>query len=564
MMRVIRILITLGVLGLFSVTAGAASIVSSKHNMSVTGPGPVIASQETQVCIFCHTPHEAAPVAPLWNRRDSGASYTPYSSSTAIAAPGQPTGTSVLCLSCHDGTVALGDVLSQTTNIVMAGGVVTMPPGPGLIGTDLTHDHPISFEYSSILASQNGQLADPGTLRPQFKLDAAGRLQCTTCHDAHDDQYGNFLVWPNSRSQLCVECHQKTGWSAASHNNSTATWNGAGTDPWPNVDGTTVQENACENCHLPHSATGGPRLLQHAVEEDNCSACHNGNVASLNVMADFAKASVHPIAITTLVHDPVEPGTVTQRHVECADCHDSHAANGAANPVAGALANVRGIDLSGGEVQPIANSYEICFRCHAEDPGLIANPTPRQHDQLNTRLEFQLSNPSYHPVAGAGRNPDVPSLIAPLTPASVIQCTDCHNSNTSTVAGGTGPDGPHGSTFDPLLARRYDTQDNTNESAQAYALCYACHSRNNILNDQSFGEHSKHINGESTPCNICHDPHGVSATQGTSVNNTHLINFDTSVVTPNSNGLLRFVDNGRFRGACDLRCHGFNHNNETY
>jgi hypothetical protein len=146
----------------------------------------------------------------------------------------------------------------------------------------------------------------------------------------------------------------------------------------------------------------------------------------------------------------------------------------------------------------------------------------------------------------------------------MMTCTDCHNSDQARSAGGAGPEGPHGSSFAPILVRNYATIDNTPESASNYALCYGCHSQDSILNDDSFREHDKHIRGEDTPCNACHDPHGISATQGNSTNNSHLINFDTSIVFPNQNGLLRFVDNGQFAGSCDLLCHGEDHDNFDY
>ena len=108
------------------------------------------------------------------------------------------------------------------------------------------------------------------------------------------------------------------------------------------------------------------------------------------------------------------------------------------------------------------------------------------------------------------------------------------------------------------------TLDNTQESPSNYALCYNCHDRDSILNDESFPEHDKHIRGEDTPCNVCHDPHGISATQGNSVNNSHLINFDGSVVSPNGQGLLRFEDRGERAGSCDLSCHGEDHDDFSY
>jgi predicted CXXCH cytochrome family protein len=562
MNKPIAIFVTWLAMSLTSV-ALAQSIEQTPHNLSVTGPGAIRAATESQICEFCHTPHDSSPAAALWNRRAPNTGYVPYASSTAVAQPGQPTGSSLLCLSCHDGTIALGELISRPNAIVMAGGITTMPPGSGLTGTDLRFDHPISFEYSASLAMQNGELAMPGSFNPALKLDAGGQLQCTTCHDAHDNRYGAFLVQPNVGSTLCTECHRETGWLQTSHSQSAATWDGQGQDPWPDTGFSTVADNGCSNCHLPHAVSGGPRLLRHAAEEDNCAACHTGHVADQDVMSLFSQFSSHRVQDTTLVHDPVEPAVVDVRHVECADCHDAHATQSAR--VAGDTpANVRGVSLSGTEIAQAINTYEICLRCHGESPNQAPSRTPRQLDQSNMRLKIQLNNPSFHPIAGPGRNSNVPSLISPLTEQSVIGCVDCHNSNQAASAGGGGPEGPHGSAFAPILVRNYETIDNTPESAANYALCYACHSRNSILNDQSFGEHDKHIRGEDTPCNACHDPHGVSSTQGNDTNNSHLINFDTSIVFPNSNGQLRFVDNGQNRGSCDLRCHGENHVNFDY
>ena len=113
-------------------------------------------------------------------------------------------------------------------------------------------------------------------------------------------------------------------------------------------------------------------------------------------------------------------------------------------------------------------------------------------------------------------------------------------------------------------ASRYDTTDNTQESPAAYELCYKCHNRSSILGDESFDDHDKHIRGEDTPCSVCHDAHGIASSQGTMTGNSHLINFDLSVVFPNSNNQLNFIDQGFRRGACNLRCHGEDHDNENY
>ena len=76
-----------------------------------------------------------------------------------------------------------------------------------IIGTDLTAYHPVSFNYDTALTALNGQLRDPSTLSQEVRLDPAGQVQCTSCHDAHNNQYGNFLVKDNTASAMCLDCH---------------------------------------------------------------------------------------------------------------------------------------------------------------------------------------------------------------------------------------------------------------------------------------------------------------------------------------------------------------------
>jgi len=544
-------------------------IQDTKHNLSLSGPGTVKSVFESRICIFCHVPHMARSDVPyLWNRSDSTASYIPYQSSTLYATVGQPTGSSKLCLSCHDGTIALGSLIFNQ-EIPFTGGMRFIPEGPSKIGTDLSDDHPVSFQYDSGLALANGELLLPSTIPAPIKLDNNQQLQCTTCHDPHDDTNGKFLVVPRESSEICHGCHIKNGWSASAHKNSNAIWNGMGTDPWPSpyYDGTSVNSvslNSCQNCHFSHSAGGHERLLRYVFEEDNCLICHNGNVASKDIESDLSKPYKHAVQDYTGIHDPAEDysGSV-QDHVECTDCHNPHWVKASNNPLAPSVSAVNegttGIDTNSQFIPLVNNQYEICFKCHADNNVISTMPIDRQIQQLNTRLEFDPSGPSYHPVEVQGVNSNVPSLIPPLNVSDVIFCTDCHSSDNP-----SGPKGPHGSNYQYLLRDNYITQDFTIESSLNYALCYTCHDRNNILGNNSFSWHAEHIVGQSTPCSACHDAHGISTTQGNSLNNSHLINFDITIVQPDSQGRLRFEDSGTFSGSCYLNCHGSAHEPKQY
>ncbi|HXE41981.1 MAG TPA: cytochrome c3 family protein [Candidatus Baltobacteraceae bacterium] len=555
-------------IGLFFATSlRANSVVTSVHNLSVSSPGTIKATAEGDVCIFCHTVHRANGQTPLWNHNMSGVTnYIVYSSPTLKAVVGQPNGSSRLCLSCHDGTVALGSVNSRTSTIQMQNGVTTMPTGRGNLGTDLSGDHPISFIYDAALVAQDPALNNPAQLTGKVKLDHDKQMQCTSCHDPHDDQFGNFLVMDNTASALCIACHNNPTWPTSAHAMSpkvlTANIASQLSATTPVKPTQTVSELACDSCHTPHRAASKQFLMRFDAPEQNCLVCHNGDLSSKNVAADFQKISVHPVTLNGKSHspneDPINPPT---RHVTCTDCHNPHAASTlAANPpdVSGALTGVKGINEVGAVINPIVHEYEVCFRCHADSAARGPATVTRQFIQTNVRLQFSTANQSFHPVEEQGKNDTVPSLISPMLPQSLISCTDCHNSDTSPAAGGSGANGPHGSIFAPLLERNLSTQDFQAESPEQYALCYKCHDRMRILANQSFAFHSKHVVDDQTACTTCHDSHGVA-------NAPHLINFNTTFVTPSLlNGQLQYNSTGFLHGNCSLTCHGKDHNATPY
>ncbi len=189
---------------------GYAQITGSAHDFSGNSWNTT-----TEICIVCHTPHnsQTLPDAPLWNHQLSAVTnYTLYTnavSGTFDATAGQPDGASKLCLSCHDGTVALENFGSITTGTHFI-------PGLYNLGTNLSNDHPISFVYNNALANTDGGLFNP-TTQPsglggtiQNDLLISNKMQCSSCHDVHNKYNLQYLLKKdNTGSALCLTCHNK-------------------------------------------------------------------------------------------------------------------------------------------------------------------------------------------------------------------------------------------------------------------------------------------------------------------------------------------------------------------
>lgn len=540
--------------------AEAKSIVDSMHNLSVSGPGPVKATGESEICIFCHTPHGArSDVAYLWNRRDTATVYTPYISSTLKAAVGQPTGSSRLCLSCHDGTIAPGAVLSRSSEISFA---ASMAGRSSDLGTNLADDHPVSFSYSAAAAMPNSQLKGVTALPSNVRLDSDGQMQCTSCHNPHNDQYGKFLVMSGLGGALCISCHQKTNWGGSSHALSNSTWNGVTPDPWPNSSYSTVADNACGSCHRPHGAGQPQRLLNYSVEETTCLVCHSGTVAAKNILTDLNKPYRHPVFSYTGVHDAAEnySGPVS-KHVECVDCHNPHQANStsyAAPLVPGRLQGVPGVDFyTNSYLSTAVNEYQVCFKCHGDlsNNVLTSVPQPITRYWTNTRdNRVKFGGVSYHPVLQPLNKISDNMLVAPYYKGAMLYCTDCHGSDSSTVRGA------HGSIYEFILVARLDTSAVLPTAPTAYltdnALCFKCHNASALTGGSTkFPQHKKHLtDGHMERCVYCHDPHGSPVNPG-------MINFDMrSGIVSLSNGkpiTLSYPLNAKT--TCVLVCHGVTH-----
>jgi predicted CXXCH cytochrome family protein len=145
----------------------------------------------------------------------------------------QPGGVSKLCLSCHDGNVAVnnyGRVQNGAGNGDDASTGVFKGDAPVFIvddykigkNGDLSNHHPIGFDYVTVYNTDD----EIQSIGSNFTVDKSGatvytigdllwggKMECTTCHDVHNTKnQGEKFLWKSDvQSALCLTCHVKDG-----------------------------------------------------------------------------------------------------------------------------------------------------------------------------------------------------------------------------------------------------------------------------------------------------------------------------------------------------------------
>lgn len=246
----------IGLVGILPVTHGEAiigdpaqgtndPILGSKHDFSglnrragVVAMPSVAFSDYGNPCVYCHIPPEQSETDTTsygaiegWNRYQPATDrFELYNSKYLDSKTRTPSPISLLCLSCHDGTMAVDMTvfkpgtfdnaedaamhmrINGEDNTVSCGkchnGRVAHDISIKHIGTDLSNDHPISMRYAGLLRS------DPDFRRPNTASGFSngvrlyeGRVECASCHNVHDPEKDLFLR-VNS-DVLCQTCHTK-------------------------------------------------------------------------------------------------------------------------------------------------------------------------------------------------------------------------------------------------------------------------------------------------------------------------------------------------------------------
>lgn len=197
----------------------------TKHNFASQTYSPTAFFYSTrQVCVFCHATHNADQnIGQLWNHEtNTGQSYFMYDSPTIdMVIATQPHKGSLVCLSCHDGTIAVNSLNNLPGP--EAGGNYGSPGGANLdsggklkpgtdafVGTDLADDHPVGVTYDAS-RDPSGFVAKTGNDQsyPDKLLSEGMYVECVSCHNPHDNTYSDFLIESNDNSNLCMRCHTK-------------------------------------------------------------------------------------------------------------------------------------------------------------------------------------------------------------------------------------------------------------------------------------------------------------------------------------------------------------------
>jgi predicted CXXCH cytochrome family protein len=229
-----KVLVLVAAISLFAAPAFAAGITNTKHNLSASSSNTYKADTNTELCVFCHTPHGGVigGNAPLWNRTNVAGTLTLYNSATLDQTNSNPATVSAaildsdapLCLSCHDGASLTGALKNPSNAFTVAentSGLAEIGSGMALIGNDLSNDHPIGMDYGNVAtASGATEFVAPtlaatgdtvGTVNPLNLYGPSGNsvMWCSSCHDVHNGANAPFLAAANTGSALCLTCHVK-------------------------------------------------------------------------------------------------------------------------------------------------------------------------------------------------------------------------------------------------------------------------------------------------------------------------------------------------------------------
>jgi predicted CXXCH cytochrome family protein len=186
-------------------TANSISDLSSYESGVVGGPhdfsDPLRGMQDA--CRACHVPH-VQEFRPTTQPADGQVAYEMFriGGQRRVFEPDRytPGPTSLICLGCHDGTVATSTIGGAHSMLAGVREGFAMPDG------FVWRDHPIGIPYSR---ERREYRPESFVLKEGIRLPE-GRVECISCHDPHNAHgHAKMLSVSNKRSALCLTCHIK-------------------------------------------------------------------------------------------------------------------------------------------------------------------------------------------------------------------------------------------------------------------------------------------------------------------------------------------------------------------
>ncbi|MBI3811983.1 MAG: hypothetical protein HY283_07245 [Nitrospirae bacterium] len=494
------------------------NIKITKHNLSSSGLGTTHSSTETEICVFCHTPHGSSPTgstikAPIWNRNlnyQSTTAYVMYDNTWSFSFEGtlndttpKPTGYSRLCLSCHDGTIAIGSVINKpgsggfagftptVANQLGIGPMATQPGAQGsgvltgdtrVLGTNLQNDHPISFKFDTTLATvTDTELVDPGS--PPAQLNAVTPLAPAGAYKTGVKRYGSTATPDVYENVQCTSCHNPHAVT------------------YPKFLRAARFQDASESGFLP----GGGGAATPTTGQIICLYCHskpgwNNSTHDLST----AEHAAYPDSTNPYDFD----GSHTVGAYACRNCHDPHTAQGAKR------LHKEGVTAFGG-ADAIENT---CFLCHS--PNTAPNTIlPIQPDNVGSGGLVSSSNPRFVNISGVRIAPDIYS--------------EFHKDSSNCLGGGGASPGSAmclqlATGHEPVFISR--SQEGVQLKSEGVPLTP-------ILNEESPG--NSQLDVTHVECVDCHNPHQVNSPNSAALSYNGALNSNP----PNANG-----EGGRLKG----------------
>lgn len=543
--------------------SAADKLIAYRGDDTATSPSGTYA--EAELCFACHSSSSsenkvaASYAAPFsWNDRDVEAEFGRASTHPVSSSA---TGRSLTCASCHNvhnvtegGTAAWNVARVSTPSNTKATpadmtafclGCHTTTPPSATIAADTLVPYRIGF------SDQSAAPYFPGWDKSGFGSLGVGETNhytpatggqpalCKNCHDPHGSDYERLVAWsaPTGTEKVGV-------WApnSGTRENDSAT-----------AAALSSEENLCYQCHGNGSAyPQAPGAADVYTPANPASGSNN-----THVMSDYSGRH----SDTELAADLGG----TNRHSECVDCHDPHAAkrvggtatqdmldtsapgsaiygawgvvpdysdplrDGTSNPGTynwTAPATYTDVRLTGASTD--MEAY-LCLKCHS---GNTAQPA----GQGDTALEFNPSNFSVHNVLGQSVGaqeaftyvasdantytdtwefPSIGVFQASYDQNTMLTCTSCHTNESGNAKG------PHGSTVQWLLDPAYPTDWKTSylvvskddpDGMNGTPICQKCHNlygAGGVVSNSAHGRVSRH-GGSTNPCISCHIkvPHG--------------------------------------------------------